>query len=539
LQSRNPGQAVSSTQEHKRPGSDRLILAILLLVYLVASLLSFNPTLYTGGDNAHYIILAQSMLSGKGYRDIYKPGEPLHTLYPFGYPLLLVPPMALFGGSFIALKLLSLVLGAGSVLVAFLLLRGGNSRILLCSVVGLFALSPLLLEYSHWALSDVPFAFFSLLGLLLAKRSFGESGRISIFFWLALVCIAFAYFIRPVGIALILGLLLHLVLRKQYRKTLIAVVVLAALLVPWSARTAKAARGEGYIAPMVLKDPYDATSGTIGPVDLLGRVRANGETYFLVAFPQNIVTPYREIWPSPQRRWDMCLAGFGILALTLIGFVDELKRRMGLTHFYVILFVGTLLVWPHVWATDRFILPLLPFLLMYFLKGGRLLLRKVPPVARRRVGLALVVVMTLTNLRLVAKAAPASLRLMGAHATGDRNAGYSADWINFYETAYYASRFTHPDDVFLVRKPGLFYLFAERKCVAYPFTPDQDAIMAVMDENDVSFVVVDAFAWTSTTRKYLVPTIMAHGDKFAVVYATGAPRTLVLRYSGGKSERTN
>ena len=122
-----------------------MILIVLLAVYLVASLLSFNPTLYTGGDNAHYIILARSMLSGKGYRDIYKPEEPLHTLYPFGYPLLLAPVMALFGGSFIAIKLLSLVLGAGSVMVIFLLLREGSPRILLCSVVGLFALSAILL----------------------------------------------------------------------------------------------------------------------------------------------------------------------------------------------------------------------------------------------------------------------------------------------------------------------------------------------------------------------------------------------------------
>jgi hypothetical protein len=286
---------------------------------------------------------------------------------------------------------------------------------------------------------------------------------------------------------------------------------------------------------MVLKDPYDATSGTMDPGDLIERIRANGETYFFVAFPQNVVTPYRKIWPGPQRRWDMYLVGLGILAITLAGFVEDLRRRMDLSHFFVILFVGTLLVWPHVWATDRFILPLLPLLLMYFLKGGRLLLRKVPPAVRKRVGLALIIVLTFTNLRLVAKAAPGNLRLMRAHATGDRIAGYSADWIKFFETAYYAARFTNPDAVFLVRKPGLFYLFAERKCVAYPFTPDQEAIMSAMDENGVSFVVVDAFTWTSTTRKYLIPTIMARGERFAVVYSTGAPRTLVLRYSKGES----
>jgi len=473
------------------------------------------------------------MLEGKGYRDIYKPGEPIHTLYPFGYPLLLVPVMAVFKGSYVALKMLSLLLGAGSVIVAFLLLRDDHPAPVVWSVSGLFAISPLLLEYSHWILSDVPFLFFSLLGLLLAKRSDTDSKLISPVFLACLVCIAFVYFIRPVGAALILGFLLHLFLRKKHKRGLIALAVFGMLLAPWAVRNAKASGGEGYIAPMVLKDPYDATSGMIGVKDLIERVGSNAETYFLVAFPKNVVTSHRRIWPFPRRSWDMYVAGFAISALVLAGFAADFGGRMGLTHYYLIFFVGTLLVWPEVWATDRFILPVVPFLLLYFLLGGLLLFRKATAPTRRKVGLVVVTVLALGSLHLVARGAPGNLQLIREYSGGNRFAGYTADWINFYETAAYASRFTPSDAVFMVRKPGLFYLFADRKCVAYPFTPEKDAIMAAMDEYGVSYVVVDAFAWTQTTLKYLVPALVAHEEDFAIVYSTGAPRTLVLRRQGG------
>ena len=71
------------------------MLGIVLFVHLVLSILVFDPRLHLGGDNAHYISLARSILSGKGYKAIYSPGEPPHTQYPFGYPVLLAMTMTI------------------------------------------------------------------------------------------------------------------------------------------------------------------------------------------------------------------------------------------------------------------------------------------------------------------------------------------------------------------------------------------------------------------------------------------------------------
>ena len=58
-------------------------------LHLVLGLLLYEPTLFPGGDNADYMILGESLRSFEGYRDLHLPGSPVHTKYPFGYPMLL------------------------------------------------------------------------------------------------------------------------------------------------------------------------------------------------------------------------------------------------------------------------------------------------------------------------------------------------------------------------------------------------------------------------------------------------------------------
>ena len=86
---------------------------ICLAIYIVLSFLLFDPKLGTGGDNVVYTILAESLISGKGYKNIYIPDEPAHTQYPFGFPLLLSSFLLVFGSSIIALKFLIFLTGCG------------------------------------------------------------------------------------------------------------------------------------------------------------------------------------------------------------------------------------------------------------------------------------------------------------------------------------------------------------------------------------------------------------------------------------------
>ncbi len=91
------------------------LLLLFLFIYIVLSFFLFDPKLFSGGDNAVYIILAESIVSGEGYKDMYMPDEPPHSQYPFGFPIMLSVPILIFGTNIILLKLLLLLTGLGSV----------------------------------------------------------------------------------------------------------------------------------------------------------------------------------------------------------------------------------------------------------------------------------------------------------------------------------------------------------------------------------------------------------------------------------------
>src|SRR5712692_863071 len=83
---------------------------LVMLVGLALCLRNYNSfQLGTWRDDAHYIILARSLVESDRFGLINAPGLPDSTQYPFGYPLLLVPLLLLFPDQPDRLKILSLI----------------------------------------------------------------------------------------------------------------------------------------------------------------------------------------------------------------------------------------------------------------------------------------------------------------------------------------------------------------------------------------------------------------------------------------------
>src|SRR6056297_405241 len=62
---------------------------LLCVVFLFSFMYIFDGKVDLNGDNAKYYLLAKSIAEGKGYAQIYAPGEPATSIYPPGYPLLM------------------------------------------------------------------------------------------------------------------------------------------------------------------------------------------------------------------------------------------------------------------------------------------------------------------------------------------------------------------------------------------------------------------------------------------------------------------
>lgn len=159
---------------------ERNFLVVLLLASAVLSLSILTRGHLWWDDFASYIMQAQSLLDGSPRLFIEHNSftiqnssvPPGPVAYPWGFPALLAPALALFGLKVLALKLVNTAFFLAFLGAFYALARLRLPPAWSLSLVAILAFNPALLQAHDLILSDIPFLFFSTLSVLLI-----ESGR--------------------------------------------------------------------------------------------------------------------------------------------------------------------------------------------------------------------------------------------------------------------------------------------------------------------------------------------------------------------------
>jgi len=507
-------------------GNYRRVIIVSLLVNLLACLALFDPKPHTGGDNASYIILAQSILrTGDGYSDNITTDQPRpHTQYPFGYPLLLAPLVAVAGADFVVLKFLSVAFAVASVGLFSLLLRRIFPPLPGALLSFAVALNPVVVEYSHWVLSEGAFLFFSLLSLYLLLDA--EQQKHSAFtrkFWLALVAVGFTAYIRTVGLGFGIAAVVYFAIGRRWRTLAIFALGLAVLLGPWMIRNHLVRSSHsGYVSQLFMKNPYTPEAGTVGVGDLVARFAENVKIYAGSQVARVLVG-------SMAFKLGGKLILFISLAASmffLLGLFHRIRQKLTILEVYVLVYTAIVLLWPQVWSDVRFLMPIVPLILLYLIEGAMLLGGVLPGRETRDVPAGAAAALLVIGLGLGAQLAlvPDNLDMLGRYLKGDRYAGYPANWRNLFMAGDWIRQNTPRQSVITVRKPRLFYLHTGRKVDGYPFTTNTDSVLARITATD--YVVIDAVS--GTTYRYLIPAVRKAPERFKLVYNTRDPFTGVL-----------
>lgn len=512
--SRRGGRAASpGTLE--RLGAGRGGVALVVAVALLANAAAFDPRLNTNGDNAQFLVLAESLLSGHGLAHVNSPGLEPHTKYPFLYPLLLAGVLALFPGGLIPAKLLSVALGVASCALLLVLFRRRANPALALAIALVAAVSPHLLEFSHITFSEIPYLFFSLLALLALERTFAARDpgrRLPV---LALLAIMATYYVKSVALALALAAPIAAALRRRFRLAAFFLLGFALLSLPWYLRNKAVGQENLYLDYFLMKNPYREDTSRITPPEFVQRVATNVVEYERLYIPNGIV-PAAFRGPRPAAGAESVL--FLVpLALVAVGLVAALRAGRLVVEGYTLGFLAIIHVWPEVWSGTRFFLPILPLLIAYAILGvDRLGARVGGP--RLGVGAAL-----------LAAALLAAANIAETARVVREERGYTPDWVNFFAAAEWIRSHTPPDAIIANRSSYILYWKTHRRTVGYPFTPDAERVFREVVESGARYVLVDNFFWTTSTPRYLVPALEAHRDRWRVVWASReGPPTYVL-----------
>jgi hypothetical protein len=489
-------------------------------LHLALAAAAFLPTPHTGGDNAAYIALARSLLERHAYLSLYDPATPPHTQYPPLFPAVLALAMATGFGAWVQLKWLIALFSATATAFTFLWIRRRGRPVLAVGVALLLALSPSVLDQSHWVLSDVPFWCLTALALWGFERL---SPAIRPRFAIAALAAIAAYFTRSAGLPLMLAVLAWLALRRRWNQLIIVAAVLLPLALLWYLR-ARNQGGIDYVGQFWYVDPYAPELGRIDVAGFFGRMTENAGNYVRVHLPILL------IGASPPAA---LAASIAVLLLATLGWARRITRP-GVAELLLPLYLGLLLAWPAVWSGERFLLPAMPLLLFY--AGDALIagIERLRPRAGLLAGTVVVAIVAVAAMPAVADAVRIGSYCRSLYRAGDPYPCLGAEWRDFFDTAKMAERVLPEDAVVLSRKPRLFYGLSGLRGRNYPMSPEPSVFFAAAADAGARYVVLDRLG--RQAQAYLLPVLFRRPNAFCLMHATRATATALLGILPGAAD---
>lgn len=540
-----------------------LLLCGLLMTGLWA--LQVTPYLSVANDAGRYMVLGESLAQNGELRLINDVHRQRDTLYPPGFPLLIAFWLRVTGhgpGDVVlpvkATQLLLLLLTLP--LLLSLLEKAGLPLRYRAACLVVYAVSPAVLQYANEVMSEAPTLFLCLLSVALVERPArpvpedmleatvqpmtDTLGPV----WkrlLALLCAVATYMVRSAGAALIIAQIVWFWRRFGWRWGLLAAIVGLGVVGGWQVRTRHIVKSAPpgvhyatYNDQFWLRDPMDPKAGRIprSPLGLASRVRSGVPTY-LGMIPRSYTNSM-----SVGSPW---LLVFYVVAvpftlLALLGFLEAWQRGLELSAGFGALFWTFTALWP--WRSERFLVPLLPFTLLFVFLAARAYGDLLEEMRGRRATRAAQAffcgLLILYSLH---------VQIMGIQRERKQTThayalGRYPEEGGFYAACAWLKQNTDPKSIVMGKPAYLLHLYS-----GHPTTQIEPNVHPNVQEKMVvtqgaRYLLFDTWSWGAlTTKKILTPYLRVYSDRWKLAWRdpAGSGVTLWERANAPATPDTN
>lgn len=505
------------------------IIAISLLFFLIY-LSIYDDKIDLNGDNMGYFASAQNLSSGKGFSYAFD-ATGAKLAEPIGYPLIVAAVM-LFTKNFAVISFVNALFVLGSILLLyFICLLLGIPRIIWLLAAIFTILNATIMRYSFIHMSEASFIFFSLLGIYFYYK-LDLNGRIEkqkeFYFMLAACLIGF--FIRSGGVVLLLALLIALAWNKKIIATGIAVVFFLIPITIWNTRS----QGENrYITAVLAVNPYDMSKGKITVTSAIDRIIENIDRYTRKEIPYSIFGFLQKINdPTEKKDFSLYALGLIIVLLSLFGILYKFSWQDSRLLLFLYL-AGTmvmLLCWPTQWFGPRFIIPILPLIILFFLKGiydlTQWLAVKYSMKPLTYVFYSLFLFIPLFIGRSQSNVAEHKNNLANARFTA--NARYTPPYQNYFNLGKWAKTNLPANSIVATRKPTLFYHTFGGYTMFYPTqVKNYQEFFDGLKSAKATHLVVDELGYGSS--RFLNPIVETNPQFFTLLHSIENPSTRLYK----------
>ncbi len=493
------------------------IYAIILILFIsiIAYWYVFDEKLDLNGDNTAYYLLGKSISSGSGFTSIWNVGQAPHNHYPVGYPLIIALLM-IISESVIFIKIINFLLFLATLIILYRLTEHLFHNLKITFLAVLFvAINANLLRFSTIMMSEIAYLFFSVLVLYaLIKIDFSENPFKQKMVYILIISMVLAYLVRTIGVAVIFGVLVYLVIFRYWKYVIVILGGTILLILPWSIRNASLGHSS-YLNQLMMVNPYRQELGTAGLLEIMERIFNNLIRYISQEIPVAGL-PFLQSIVQTNGIYGW-IAGVLLIALAVYGLYRMQKYKTIILPYLVGIF-GILLLWPDVWFGIRFIIPILPLIIILAVYGLFDLAEQLHEQLTWSRNLVIVIIIVLLFFSVGA--------LKNEHSKAE--APYPPAYKNYFNIATWIKKNTDQDAVICCRKTSVFNFFSQRLTTKYKYTNDSKDLLETLEKQNVDYVVVEQLGYGSTPR-YLIPAIQKNQHRFQQILHLKNPDTYLLK----------
>lgn len=497
--------------------------AVLIVIFIKAFSYSFNPKIDLNGDNLSYYFYAKAVLQG-GYTDIMSVANKPTNNFPPGYPLLMAGIM-LFTKNIIVIKIFNGILLLGGIFMLVYLLYKNDRALkeLYFAMAAVALINPAILHFTTMMMSEMAYFFFIILtGFFLYKTSQSNPVK-DPYFWLAVFSAAYAYHIRTAAVAIFGAVIFYYLFYKRWRHLFLFFAGYVVCLLPWIIRNKVLnVPSSRYFSQMMQVNAWDKNAGTLETSGMFERFGTNIRDIITKQIPDALFSI--KVDYNASATFSEWIIGIILVALIIFGLFKI--KKLNFYFIGVILATGAILMPWNGGGGTRYITSVIPILYLGLFLGVYQLFTLITksPIILRLFPFAMALIV-------FAMVKP-GLEEQHKIAKADFHPAYK----NYFRIAEEVKKQTPPNTIICVRKPSLFYFFAERPVGKYIFSPDDKKMIEHMYKSNFSYVVLEQLGYGSTP-KYLYPTIQKNPKVFKVIMHLKDPDTYLLQFNREEAKK--
>jgi hypothetical protein len=208
-----------------------------------------------------------------------------------------------------------------------------------------------------------------------------------------------------------------------------------------------------------------------------------------------------------------------VLLIIALGYFD-LFRSQNLSGLFIAIYFLALIFWPY--YTGRFIFPILPFILIYFYSGLKIIIQKMTTIFNGKkfnflLTWIFIFMLVSSAAENVYRAFIKNENIYVLHKNG--RSSYPDEWKDYLNGLLWIEKNIPDNSIILTRDNSFCFLITGNKSVSVEWSKSTNDVMKLINENNIDYVIANPY-YKKSNERFIFNLIEENSTNFFQVYGS-------------------